>query len=308
MDEHRHEEVRGVWRARISPWAWILGASLLASCGNDDATPDTGPATPEVTEPSGPSAPGPDGAVPLHVPDRSTIPEGPLGDAVRRGEQIVSHTYEELPDNVGNGLHCTSCHLQGGTVAKAAPWVGITGIFPQYRTRNARVITIESRINACFQRSMNGAPLDPAGEDMAAIVAYMTWLSRDVPIGHPIEGRGMPRIQNRPTPDREHGRALYTEKCAVCHGENGAGRLQDDGSYQFPPLWGERSYNLGAGMARLNTAAAFVRWNMPLGQGGTLTEQEAYDVADFFIHQDRPGWEHGENDWPNGDRPSDARY
>lgn len=50
----------------------------------------------------------------------------------------------------------------------------------------------------------------------------------------------------------------------------------------MPPLWGKDSFNVGAGMARMFTAAAFVKHNMPLGQGGTLTAQEAVDVAAFF--------------------------
>jgi thiosulfate dehydrogenase len=209
---------------------------------------------------------------------------------------------------VGNDLHCTSCHLQGGTVPGAGPWVGITGVFPEFRSRNGRVNTLETRINDCFERSMNGTALDPASEDMAAIVAYMTWLSTGVPAGHEVEGRGFRRVAEPPTPDRAHGQQLYAERCAACHGENGEGRSGPDGAYQFPPVWGPRSYNLGAGMARLDTAAAFVRWNMPLGQGGTLSDQEAYDVADYFIHGERPDFARKGEDWPNGGRPRDARY
>lgn len=279
-----------------------LVAVALMGCAGENAPAD-GPA-PEAAPSAAPSS----GRAPLVVPDRATIPEGPLGDAVRRGEQLVSHTYEELPDHVGNGLHCTSCHLSGGTVAGAGPWIGLTGVFPEFRARSARINTIEMRINDCFERSMNGTALDPTSPDMAAIVAYMTWLSRDVPIGREVEGRGFRRVASPPTPDAEHGRALYTERCAVCHGEGGEGRLQPDGGYLFPPLWGPRSYNIGAGMARLHTAAAYVRWNMPFGQGGTLTDQEAYDLAEFFIHQERPDFARRGEDWPDGDRPSDARY
>ncbi|MCS6857199.1 MAG: hypothetical protein NZM37_05770 [Sandaracinaceae bacterium] len=61
-------------------------------------------------------------------------------------------------------------------------------------------------------------------------------------------------------------------------------------------------------MARLHTAAAFVLANMPLGAEGTLSVQDAYDVADFFIHQDRPGWAKAAEDWPHGGKPPDARY
>jgi thiosulfate dehydrogenase len=51
---------------------------------------------------------------------------------------------------------------------------------------------------------------------------------------------------------------------------------------QFPPLWGPDSYNNGAGMTRVLTAAAFVRHNMPLGttfDAPVLTDADAYDVA-----------------------------
>ena len=61
-------------------------------------------------------------------------------------------------------------------------------------------------------------------------------------------------------------------------------------------------------MARLDTAAAFIKWNMPLGQGGTLTDQESYDIASYFIAQDRPDFAGKALDWPQGDKPADARY
>lgn len=294
-------------RARTRVTVMFAVAVALGGCsGAPAAEAPAADARPAQPAPA-PSATGHD-RVPLRVPDRATIPEGPLGDAIRRGEQLTSHTFEELPDHVGNGLHCTSCHLQGGTVAGAGPWVGLTGVFPEFRSRNAQVNTLEMRVNDCFERSLNGTALDPTSPEMVAIVAYMTWLSRDVPVGHEVEGRGFRRIAEPPTPDRERGRALYATRCAACHGEAGEGRSRPDGGYQFPALWGDRSYNIGAGMARLDTAAAFVRWNMPLGQGGTLTDQEAYDVAAFFIEEPRPDFAAKVGDWPAGGRPRDARY
>jgi thiosulfate dehydrogenase len=41
-------------------------------------------------------------------------------------------------------------------------------------------------------------------------------------------------------------------------------------------------------MANVNTAAAFIQANMPLGQGGSLTEQQAWDVATFIDSHERP--------------------
>lgn len=81
-----------------------------------------------------------------------------------------------------------------------------------------------------------------------------------------------------------------------------------DSAYFIPALGGERTFNLGAGMARLDTAAAFIRRNMPMRQPGTLTDQEAYDIADYFIHLPRPDFARKHRDWPKGGKPPDARY
>lgn len=257
-----------------------------------------------------PAAPPPHGAVPGDFehgpPDLAAAPEGPEGDAIRRGYEIVSRTHEVLPEHARNGLHCTSCHLEGGTKPGAAPWIGLLAVFPEYRARSGKEDTIQDRINDCFERSMNGVALDPGSDDMAAIVAYMAFISEGVPAGE-TPGRGFVRIEPPPVPDREAGEALYALHCAACHGEDGRGRTHE-GAYLFPPLAGPDSFNLGAGMARLDTAAAFVRANMPVGRGNTLTEQEAYSIADYFIHLARPDFPGKERDWPRGGKPRDARY
>ena len=81
---------------------------------------------------------------------QDTIPSGPLGEAIRLGEQIVTHTPQTVPQYSGNALNCTSCHLDAGRKPYASPWVGIWGVFPEYRNRNARVNLMEDRINDCF--------------------------------------------------------------------------------------------------------------------------------------------------------------
>ena len=226
---------------------------------------------------------------------------------IRRGREIVEKTHETLPDHVGNGLHCTSCHLDGGTLAGAGPWIGLPAVFPEYRARSGKADSLPRRINDCFERSMNGKALDESGNDMAAILAYLDFISRDAPGGKPPPGRGFPRINPPPTPDRQAGAEKYATRCASCHGADGGGILVE-GKYQFPALWGDRSFNIGAGMARLDTAAAFIHANMPRGAGGTLSAQDAYDIADFMIFQPRPDFAGKVNDWPKGGKPRDARY
>lgn len=295
---------------RVGLVAMVVATAAGLGCGRRESSSfirEEPAALPSAVDTHTSAALKPGEKVKLKVPDDSTIPEGPLGEAVKRGRRIATATYEELPEYVGASLHCSTCHLGGGTVAGAAPWVGLTGMFPEYRARSGEVATLEDRIDDCFERSMNGKRLPPGSRDMTAIVAYIAWLSRDVPVGHPVEGRGFEKMANPPTPDKEHGKAIFAAKCVACHGENGLGKPAGT-AYQFPPLWGDKSFNIGAGMARLDTAAAFVKSKMPLGAGNTLSEQEAYDVAAYFTTQPRPDFAAKAKDWPKGGKPKDARY
>lgn len=303
--------------------AWLtlaLAAPLLSACKPAAPAPEPtaamkpaapaaeapAPATPAVPS-AGLTASEPQAlAATYHMPSDAELPAGEPGAVVRRGREIVTRTFETLPDYVGNGLHCTSCHLEGGTKANAGPWLGIPAMFPLYRARTGKDVTLGERINDCFERSLNGKALPDDSADLAAIVAYMQFVSRDVPAGE-TPGRGFAKTQHPPSPNREHGQLLYGQRCASCHGADGAGQ-SPGGVYAFPPLGGPRSFNIAAGMARLNTAAAFVHANMPLGQGGSLTDQEAYDIADYIIHFDRPDFPGKEHDWPKGGKPADARY
>ena len=252
-------------------------------------------------------ASNPSAKLTISMPDESTIPDDEFGAAVRRGLQIANHTYKELPDNVGNQLNCTSCHLGNGSEAYAAPWNGMPGIYPIYRSRGGRVNSIQERINGCFERSMNGKALDLGSDDMNAMVSYMSWLSQDLPYGVSPEGRGFVEIDKNLEPNTDNGKKLFAENCSVCHGENGEGQYNDDGSYVYPAVAGEKSFNDGAGMARTYTAAAFIKGKMPFGQGNSLSDQEAVDIASYFTHLPRPIKANKDKDWPNGDAPKDVR-
>jgi thiosulfate dehydrogenase len=237
------------------------------------------------------------------------MPAGQLGDAIRQGKRLVTDTLHAAPAYVGNGLNCASCHLDAGTRPDALPLTGLSGQFPVYNARIGRVITLEDRINGCFLRSMNGKALPLDSAEMTSLVAYITWLSRGVAVGANLSGRGSPPLDTKGLhADPKHGQQVFQAACASCHGANGAGVYGQDGQPIFPALWGDKSFNLGAGMARLNTAAAFVHANMPQNQPGSLTAQEALDVAAFFTTQARPDYADKQHDWPHGDKPADARY
>lgn len=268
----------------------LEGSAAASAASGEAAVPSSGNAKAEIK-----------------MPDESTIPDDETGAAIRRGMQIANHTYKELPDYVGNRLNCTSCHLNNGSEAYAAPWNGMSGIYPIYRSRAGRVNSIQERINGCFQRSMNGKPLPLDSDDMNAMVSYMNWLSQGLPMGVSPEGRGFVKIDKSLTPNEDNGKKLFAEKCALCHGDSGEGKYKADGTYEFPAVAGEDSFNDGAGMARTYTAAAFIKGKMPFGQGNTLTDQESVDIAQYFTHLPRPVKANKDKDWPNGDAPKDAR-
>ena len=243
----------------------------------------------------------------LVAPAESTIPAGALGDAIRLGKRIVTDTQSTVKPYVGNGLTCADCHLDAGRQAYAAPLVGLTGLFPEYESRSGSVISLEERINQCFVRSMNGRKLPTASPEMVALLAYTAWLSQGVPTGTAVIGRGFTDIKAPDKPDPARGKTLFTQKCAACHGAMGQGTPGAGNAFTFPPLWGPKSFNDGAGMARTSVAAAFVQAKMPLGNAGTLTDQDAYDIAAYFTAQSRPKFVPKAKDWPKGARPADAR-
>lgn len=240
--------------------------------------------------------------VPFRVPDESEIRDTTVLAAVRRGRAILANTRDSLPRHVGNKLRCVSCHMGDGLKPNEMPYVGVYARFPQYRTRSATVEIIEDRINDCFERSMNGRALPRDSRAMRDIVAYFAFLSYGVPVGSRVEGQGIPRIEPPLAGDSARGQQVFTTRCAICHGPDG------QGTNAAPPLWGPDSYNVGAGMTRVRTAAAFIKQAMPFDRPGTLTPQEAFDVARYINSHPRPDYAQKAEDWPNGDPPPDVAY
>lgn len=235
-------------------------------------------------------------------PAMEEIPAGPEGDAIRRGYEIVVNTQQHVKPYLGNGLNCRSCHLDAGRVPYTGPFVGVYTALPEFRVRNAKMNTIEIRINDCFERSMNGRPLPYDSAEMGALVSYMAWMSKGIPAKTKMAERGFGSITPSRPGDPAKGKSLFAGKCASCHGANG------QGTEMGPPVWGPTSYNKGAGITRISTAASFIKRNMPMGQGGTLTDEEAYDLATFINSQPRPEFPNRVNDWPTGGKPADLGY
>ncbi len=237
----------------------------------------------------------------LRAPDGSIPPEGELGRNIRRGHALLIATGDSLPDHVGNALRCTSCHLDEGRRPNAMPLTGVFVRFPQYRSRSASVQTLEERINGCFERSMNGRALAPDDPAMRDIVAYLAFVSRGIAAGDSVPGRGV-RLGTALAGDTAAGAAYFVRTCARCHGTDG------NGTTLAPPLWGPRSFNIGAGMARLRTLTGFIHANMPFDLPGTTSEADAVNVAAYIAAQSRPDLPGKERDWPKGGAPPDVPY
>ena len=259
-------------------------------------------------------------ATPTQAP--KAYPTGELGRIVKLGEAILNttDTHPLTKDLVGDHLQCKSCHLKGsdgkpGTGLGIGTFIGTATSFPAYSKREKTVQSLQDRINNCFMRSMNGKRPIVDTEASMAMATYITWLSDGMKMHMDTKRPCSPLNSNKWAKNAKkfagiqkkathknylNGKKLFETKCAACHGKNGAG------AGTFPPLWGKNdkgewlAYNTGAGMSKLNKGAAWVQSNMPLGQGGTLKDQEAADVMLYVDAQPRADF-----DLKNGLLPAD---
>jgi thiosulfate dehydrogenase len=135
-------------------------------------------------------------------------------------------------------------------------------------------------------RSCNGKRPPLGSEVSVSIVTYITWLSSGQPIrmnpDRPLGPNPLPQVSLAGfKADQNKGAELYLERCASCHGRNGLGRQKN------PPLWGEHSYNDGAGLAEVQKLASWLKPSMP-PEETDLTDDEALNIAAFINSHDRP--------------------
>lgn len=228
-------------------------------------------------------------------------PDDPEAQAILYGEEVFNETNVVLPEHVGNELSCQSCHADGG-LSISSSMVGVTTDYPQYRPREGIVFTLEDRVNGCMIRSMNGKMIDNDSEDMRALIAYMTYISKGIEVGAERPWAGRNTMAEVPEPDVKNGEDLYEKKnCLSCHAVDGSGTGANTG----PALWGDNSFNDGAGMGRLTKMAGYIQNNMPIGEEFELTDQEAADLAAYLLMHDRPVFAGHDEDFPDGGRPTD---
>ncbi len=225
------------------------------------------------------------------------------------GEELIMHTslYFGPKGSVApltNGMNCQNCHLQAGKKNWGNNYSLVYANYPKFRDRSGSLESIYKRVSDCFERSLNGTAPDSNSKEYQAIAAYIKWVGKDVRKGQKPVGSGIEKIPflNRAA-DPVKGQVLYTSLCQSCHGPNGEGQLALDGKfYDYPPLWGEHSYNNGAGLFRLSNFAGYIKNNMPFNQAThdlpKLSNEEAWDLAAFVNSRPRPEKDLSK-DWPD---------
>ena len=89
--------------------------------------------------------------------------------AVKRGDDLWHN-----PKLGTNGLACGNCHPDG-SAANTETW-------PKYQTNLGKVGTLREMINWCIAVPLQGKPIAFDSEDMVAMEAYATFMSRGLPL------------------------------------------------------------------------------------------------------------------------------
>lgn len=214
-----------------------------------------------------------------------------LEEVIQLGESIVKNTttHSMSKDFVGNALNCTSCHLDNGRHPTAGSFLGTATAYPAWSPREERVITLEDRVLNCFMRSCNGTRPPLGSQVSVAVTTYITSLSQNLPVKmnpqRPVGPRALKALLVKSDQsDIKRGASLFASRCAECHQADG------EGDKDNPPVWGNQSFNDGAGLSTVDNLAAWLKVAMPLDDTN-LTDQQAVDIAAFVNSHKRPHFE-----------------
>lgn len=238
--------------------------------------------------------------------DLSQAPKA-MQSQLEYGKDLIVNTAKYLGPkgsvaHLTNGMNCQNCHLNAGTQPYGNNYGSVASTYPKYRGRSGAIEDIYKRVADCFERSLNGTAPKVGSKEMEAIVAYINYVGSNVKKGDKAKGSGIYELAllDRAA-DPVKGKELYTAKCVSCHQADGSGMMNADKiAYQYPPLWGDHSYNHGAGLYRLSRFAGYIKANMPLGasyKAPMLSDEEAWDLAAYVNSMPRPSKDLSK-DWP----------
>lgn len=236
--------------------------------------------------------------------------------AIQRGCNIFDDLQGQLAKNgAGERWHakrfvrgrhtsCDHCHQSVGdkqdaagnrlvgSNSMAASWV----MADMYDRFTGMLLSHELRQMQCYINSSNGFKPNTADDLIRDVTAYSRFLSAalDMKIGNRYREGGMDEIPASATlrrgDDYIRGAHLYKEKCARCHGPQGLG-IEVDGKVVYPAVAGPDAYSLDSRMnfSKVNTVMpGFICRNMPLGEEGSLDNQDCRDIAYYIGTLPRP--------------------
>ena len=95
-----------------------------------------------------------------------------IGDALWHGDPA---TAEKLRVKLSNtGWACAMCHPLASDTHPAQ--------FPKWQEQMSKFATLRDMINWCIEKPNQGEKIDPDGQAMKALEAYITWSNRNSPL------------------------------------------------------------------------------------------------------------------------------
>jgi len=231
---------------------------------------------------------------------------------VKYGYELMNNTSYYIGPNgkVSNitksKMNCSNCHQLAGTKSFSFNLVKSHENYPQYRSRENKVLTLAERVNNCITRPLNGIELKLESKEMLAFLCYLKWINNSFPKNKILRGEknlNIKFIDRAASPKK--GEIVYKIHCERCHQQNGTGLFNHDSStYIYPPLWGDNSYQAGSSMHRIIKQAQWLKANMPYDsatwQKPILTDEEALDVAAYVNNDEQNPRKNPKNlDYPN---------
>ena len=213
-----------------------------------------------------------------YAPPRPQEAPESIREAVMLGFNIINDTAQYAPEHVGNELACATCHLEGGTSKASISLVGTAATYPRFSASHGTSIDLAQKVQDCFARNLNAAPPAHGSREMQAILAYLHWISKDIPVYASLPWALPDKLDTSHKPSASDGEKVYIENCAACHGDAG------DGS---PPLWGKGAYTDGSPLHNVDIFAVYTHRFMP-PEAATLTPEQSLDVAAYVDGQPRP--------------------
>lgn len=237
----------------------------------------------------------------LFLLDTSRIPKNKFGEEVRYGRELMLHTAYYIGPNgingkyTGNKMSCTNCHQDAGTKPYSFNLQTSFKNYPEYRSREGKVLSLAERVNNCIMHPHLGRPLPLESKEMIGFISYLKWISDSSKVNRNTPGvKNLEILFPEEAASPKKGEQLYAINCARCHGANGEGIMDNDSScYIYPPLWGNKAYQTGSSVHRIIKMAQWLVPNMPYDKETHnkpfLKSDEALDIAAFIndddIHQ-----------------------